>query len=183
MAVMGAAGGDWNPEGAQGAVNAVRAFWESIRLWLPNELTLTVSPVVDSYDRATGALIASHIAATAPVVVTGDGSGNYAAGAGLKIAWETGQIRDGRRVKGTTYLVPAVNVFTATGTIDATPKAQINTACATLLAALDTAVTPMAVWSRPRPVSETLPARAGAAFEVSAGICSNKSAILRGRRD
>lgn len=184
MAVLGAAGGIWNPGGEQAAVNAVRSFWDGIKSYLPNELTLTVSPVVDWYDRATGELMGSNIAATAPGTVTGTGVGSYAGGAGIKVTWETGQVRDGRRVRGATYVVPCdVAAFTNTGTVGTSAKASVNTAAAALITAFSTASLSMGVWSRPREASATLTARDGAAFQVTAGVCSSKSAILRGRRD
>jgi len=184
IALLGAAGGTWNPGGEQAAVNAMRTFWDAIKVYLPNELTLTVSPIVDYYDTQTGELLGSNIAATAPAVVAGTGAGSYAGGAGAKVAWETGQVRDGRRVRGTTYLVPAVDTtFTTTGTIGATPKATVNTAAAAFIASIAGATMAVAVWSRPREASDTLPAREGAAFQVTSGLCSSKSAILRGRRD
>jgi len=184
MALLGAAGGSWNPGGEQAAVNAVRAFWESIKPYLPDELTLTVSPIVDYYNRETGELLGSNIAGTAPATVAGTSAAAYAGGAGCKVTWETGQVRDGRRVRGSTYIVPlASSSFTATGTISGTTKTAINTAAATMLTAFSTASLTMGVWSRPREATAELPQRNGAAFQVTAGIASTKSAILRGRRD
>jgi len=184
IAVLGAAGGDWNPSGAQAAVNAVRAFWDAIKAYLPNELTLTVSPVVDTYIRETGVLFSSSIAATAPAVVVGTATGSYAGGSGIKVTWETGQIRDGRRVRGATYIVPADGTsFTNTGTVASATKTAINSAATTMMASMVTGSVTLGVWSRPREATTTLAARDGAAFQVSQGICSSKSAILRGRRD
>ena len=184
MALLGATGEDWNPGGAQGAVNAVRGFWEAIKAYLPDELTLVVSPIVDSYNRETGELTLSTIAATAPASVAGTGTLGYTGGAGMKVTWETGQIRDGRRVRGSTFIVPCTGAaFTATGTVGTTPKTTVNNAAAAMMTALGVANTSLGVWSRPREASLALPYRAGAAFEVMQGICSTKSAILRGRRD
>lgn len=184
MALLGATGEDWNPGGAQGAVNAVRGFWDSIKLYLPNELTLTVSPIVDRYDTGTGELTGTETAATAPAAVIGTGTGNYAGGAGFKVTWETGSIRDGRRVRGATYIVPATtDAFTATGTVGPAAKTAVNNAAAAMIAAMSTASISMAVWSRPREESTTLPARVGLAYDAESGACSSKSAILRGRRD
>jgi len=184
MAMLGATGGTWNPGGEQAAVNAVRGFWDAIKAYLPNELSLTVSPVVDWYDVETGVLQGSNIAATAPTVVVGTGTGSYTGGAGFKVTWETGQIRDGRRVRGATYVVPAeISAFTNLGTIASTPKGVINTAAAAMITALHAGSIALGVWSRPREATEDLAARIGAQYEVTQGICSSKSAILRGRRD
>lgn len=181
LAVMGAAGGDWNPSGAQTAVNAVRTFWNALAAELPDEVRIQVSPVVDTYDRVTGVLHSSSTAATVPGVVAGTNTLGYAGGAGLKVTWNTNQIRDGRRVRGSTFIVPiSSGAFTAVGTIGATPAGKVNTAAAQLISSLNAGGTPLAVWSRPR---EGLKARAGFATEVIQGTCSTKTAILRGRRD
>lgn len=181
MAVMGAAGGDWNPSGAQTAVNAVRAFWQAHAADLPDELRLTVSPVVDTYDRVTGDLFSSTVAGTAPAVVVGTSTAGYAGGAGLKVTWNTNQIRNGRRVRGSTFIVPiSAAVFTAVGTIGTVRINGTNTAAATLISQLNAGGTPLAVWSRPR---TGINARAGYATEVVTGSSSTKTAILRGRRD
>jgi hypothetical protein len=181
MAVMGAAGGDWNPNGAQAAVNAVRAFWNARAGDLPDEVRIQVSPVVDTYERETGVLVSSSTAATVPAIVAGTNTLGYAGGAGLKITWNTNQIRNGRRVRGSTFVVPiSAGVFSAVGTVGGTTASGFNAAAATLISSLNAGGTPLAVWSRPR---TGIDARAGFATEVIQGTCSSKSAILRGRRD
>lgn len=181
FALLGAAGGIWNPSGTQAAVNAVRAFWDGVKAYLPDELKLTVNPVIDDYDTATGDLVGSYVATTAPALVAGTSTTGYAAGAGLKITWNTGQIRNGYRVKGSTFIVPLSNAaFGPTGTIVLSTQTAMNTAATNMLTALTAAGTSMGVWSRPR---ELPTVRAGYATEVLAGVCSSKTALLRGRRD
>lgn len=181
IALLGAAGGIWNPTGAQAAVNAMRAFWFSQVAMLPNELTLTVSPVIDDYDVVTGDLVGSYTAATPPAPVAGGSAGNYAAGAGYKVTWNTGQIRNGRRVRGSTFVVPAASgVYDANGRISTATINSVNGYAATLISALASAETSMGVWSRPW---ETPNPRTGFATQVVSGACSTKTAILRGRRD
>lgn len=181
MAVMGAAGGEWNPDGAQSAVNAVRNFWLSLASLLPDELRLTTMPTVDTYDTATGELSSSATAAIPPSTVAGTSASGYAGGAGCKVTWQTGQIRNGRRVRGSTFIVPlSAAAFTGTGTIGSTQQTTINNAATALLAALTAGGTSLAVWSRPLILPNP---RAGFQTQVISGICSSKSAILRGRRD
>lgn len=181
FAVLGAAGGIWNPSGTQAAVNAVRTFWDALKSNLPDELKLDVSPVIDDYDTVTGDLVGSYVAGTAPLQVAGTSAGSYVGGAGAKVTWNTGQIRNGKRVKGSTYLVPISNgVFGATGTVGPTAVTTINLAASNLLSQLAAGGTSMAVWSRPGPPARP---RAGFATEVLTGTCNLKSAILRGRRD
>lgn len=181
MAVLGAAGGIWNPGGTQAAVNAVRAFWASLTGQLPNELSLVVSPVIDDYDTVSGELVGSYTAGTSPAPVLGTSTATYAAGAGFKVTWNTGQIRNGRRVRGSTFVVPAAQVvYDTSGRIIGTTQTVVNNAAGTLLSALGSAGTSMAVWSRPR---ELPTPRGGYATEVVTGTCSSKTAIMRGRRD
>lgn len=181
FALLGAAGGGWNPGGTQGAVSAVRTFWDSIKALLPDELRLTVSPVIDEYNELTGELTNSYVAGTTPTVVAGTSATSYAAGAGAKITWNTNQIRNGRRVRGSTFIVPlAAANYTITGTISTTAIASLNNSAGNMLTGLGANSTPMAVWSRPIVGPN---ARAGFNTEVATGTCGSKTAILRGRRD
>lgn len=181
LAVMGAAGGDWNPAGTQSAVNAVRKFWDSLKGYLPDEVKLTVMPVIDSYDRISGDLVASHVAGAAPSQVIGTSAGGYAGGVGVKISWNTNQIRMGRRVRGSTFLVPLQSAaFGATGTVVPAVITQVNISAATLITDLAAGATPLGVWSRPGTPEKP---RAGFVTEVVTGTCSQKSALMRGRRD
>jgi hypothetical protein len=181
FAVLGAAGGIWNPSGTQAAVNAVRTFWDSQKANLPDEVRLRISPVVDDYDTATGDLVGSYVAGTAPLDIVGTSVGGYAGGAGLKITWNTNQIRNGRRVRGNTFIVPITNaIFTSGGTIGTSFQTSVNSSAATLISQLTAGGTSLAVWSRPRTGDNP---RAGYATEVLTGTCSAKTAILRGRRD
>lgn len=170
--------GELTPEGA---VNAVRAFWNSMVTILPNELTLQVSPIIDEYNTVTGQLIGSTVSSTTPAVVTGGNAGAFAGGSGLKVTWETGVIANGRRVRGSTFVVPvASSAFTTSGTTTPTTQTLINGSAQTLIDALNTNVSELAVWSRP---IEGTPGRIGSIHYVTQGICSNKSAIMRSRRD
>lgn len=181
FALEGAAGGEWNPGGTNGAVSAVRVFWDSLKALLPDELRLTVSPIIDDYNSITGKLVGSYVASTTPTVVAGTSATSYAAGAGAKITWNTNQISNGRRVRGSTFLVPlAAANYTITGTISAAAIATINNSAGNLISGLATASTPLAVWSRP--IKEPN-ARAGFDTQVVSGTCGSKTAILRGRRD
>jgi hypothetical protein len=184
MAVLGAAGGEWNPSGAQTAVNAVRKFWNSCAAQLPDEIRIQVDPVVDTYVQEDAELFSSNTAASTPGVVAGTSAAGYGGGMGVKITWNTNQVRFGRRVKGSTFIVPcAGGVWTAAGTIGTVAAQTFNTAAADLITDLTAGGTSLAVWSRPREATETLEARAGFATQVASGNVGMKSAILRGRRD
>ena len=166
---------------AQTAVNAVRAFWDAIKAYLPNEIVLTVSPIVDIYEEGDGELVASETAATAPTSVQGTSASLFSMASGMKINLNTAGIRFGRRVRGAIYVVPAASeIYTVTGSVGSTVRTPINTAGNTMRTTFTTAALELVVWSRPR----TLPTvREGAVTPVTSLETNEKVAILRGRRD
>lgn len=169
---------------AQDAVNAARTFWDAVKAYFPNEVTFTVSPVVDYYIASTGVLAGSVTAITPPVAVVGSSTLSYGMASGLKLNWHTGMVRNGRRVRGSTFLVPTTNnAYSPTGTADATARTTIATAAGAYMTSLGATGLKAQVWSRPFEGSETVPARSGDVADVSAVEVSEKTAILRGRRD
>jgi hypothetical protein len=165
----------------QAAVNAVRAFWDAFKSFIPNEVQLTVLPTVDMYDSATNTLNGSMTAATAPAVVLGGETGAYNMAAGLKVNLNTNEIAYGHRVRGAIYVVPAgPSSYSVTGQVSTSAKSAIDAAGATMITAFNTAGTSLMVWSRARTVPTT---RAGAVHTVSAVKTNDQAAILRGRRD
>ena len=169
---------------AQSAVNAVRNFWLALAGLLPNEITLTTSTVVDQYNVVDAALTYSTTAATQPATVAGTDTGSYSMAAGIKTQLQTGVIRNGRRVRGSIFIVPAASSsMSALGTVGTTPRNTINTAGAALISALATANLALVVYSRPLPVGVPNGPRSGDVAPVSAIDTSEKGAVLRGRRD
>lgn len=181
LAIAAGEGGFWSPEQTQGAVNAVHDFWEDVIAYLPNEIALTVEPVVDQYNEVNAELVSSVVAGTTPGVVNGINTAAYTMAAGLKITWATGVIRYGRRIKGSTFIVPAASsVYTNTGVVDGVVATAFNTAASTLLTSLQALEMDLVVWSRPKAAPDVRP---GAFAPVISGSTGTKGAILRGRRD
>lgn len=180
MCMSANAGGDWTPTQAQSAVDKVRTFWSSIAGQLPDDVTVKVSPVVDLHDQANGSLTNTVVAATAPVSVVGSSTGAFAAGCGCKVTWETGSILRGRRVRGTTYIVPlSAGAYDADGTIAPANITAIAGAAGTLVSGLSASSLGMVVWSRPNPVK----GYTGLLTSVISARVNDKTAILRSRRD
>ena len=174
-------GGNLTVGEVQAAVNAVRAFWDSVKLYIPNEVTLTILPTVDMYDSATNTLNGSSTAASAPAVVVGTDTGVYGMASGIKVNLQTNIISYGRRVKGCIYIVPAGQAaYTNTGQVASAAKTAIDAAGATLITAMNTAGCEVDVWSRARTVPTT---RAGQIHPVASIKTNDQTAILRGRRD
>lgn len=168
---------------ATAATGAVRGFWDAIKGCLPNELTLTVLPVVDNYSAVTGELVGSVQAGTPATPVLGTNAAAYAMAAGLKINLNTATIQHGRRVRGSIFLVPAAGCFSVTGTADAAWKTTINNAGAAMMNALSASGLQLKVWSRPIPVGKPKGPRSGSTSLVVGMETNEKTAILRGRRD
>jgi len=170
---------------AQIAVNAVRAFWDAIKGNAPDEIVWVVQPTVDMYDPANGTLVDTITATTAPVGVQGGSAAVYSMAAGIKVNLQTNEIRNGRRVRGSIYIVPASSVaMTSTGNVGSSIRTAINTAGNAMIAALVAGNMNLIVWGRPLkdPVTQAV-TRAGTVNYVQAVDTGEKSAILRGRRD
>lgn len=181
LAIREGAGAFWTATQAQNAVNAVRAFWDSAKAYLPDNVTLTVSPVVDIYQETDAVLTASVIAPTPPLSVAGTSAGVFSMAAGIKMNLNTGIIRNGRRVRGSMFLVPAaITAYNNDGAVTAGTRTALNTSGATLVSSLSASGLELSVWSRP---VVGVNARPGALSLVSLVETNEKSAILRGRRD
>lgn len=168
----------WDSTTAQGAVNAVRGLFAGTASFMPDDITTTTSPAVDLYNETTDTLIGTVVAGTAPLPVVGTNIGTFSAAAGYKLNFNTGVIRNGRRVRGSMFMVPAgSSVFNTSGTVASTARTTILTAVATFRTAVATANLEQVVYSRPTP------ALIGAASPVDNIDVGTKSAILRGRRD
>lgn len=166
---------------ATSATAAVRTWFDAIKAYLPDEIILTVSPLVDSYDIVTGDLVASVSATASPGSVTGTATVSFAMASGIKVNLNTNVIQYGRRVRGSIFLVPAAtSAFGTNGVVLSATRTAINTAGSTLISSLATAGLNLVVFSRPRTVPTT---RNGSISIVSAFETSEKGAVLRGRRD
>lgn len=171
----------WNSAAAQSAVDAVRVFWDGVKALMPDDIVLTVSPVVDIYSIATGELVGSHSATTPPTSVTGTNAGAFAMASGMKMNLNTGVIRDGRRVRGSVFLVPASGAATGSnGLVLSASRTTVNTAGNAMRGALTTAGLNLVVWSRP---TSPGPSTDGATAICNGVETSEKGAVLRGRRD
>lgn len=169
---------------AQAAVNAMRTYWDAIKALLPDEVVLTVSAVVDQYDPITGDLTHTVTAATPPSTVQGSSAGVYAMASGMRVNLQTAVIRNGRRVRGAQYIVPASSTaFSSSGTVTSGNRATVNTAGTALMAQFATAGLAPIVYSRPIPAGEPNGPRGGDVAQITSWDTSEKGAVLRGRRD
>jgi len=171
----------WDATTAQQAVDDVRAMWDAIKAYLPNEVVLTVSPVVDIYNIQSGELVGSHTAAVPPANVGGTDTGAYMMAAGVKVNLLTTVIRNGRRVRGAVFIVPAGSTTMGlTGVVVSGARTAIAAAFNTLRGALVTDNHQLVVWSRNKAL---VGVGNGATSPVNGIDVGEKGAVLRGRRD
>ena len=148
-------------------------FFSALDGLIPVGTTLTIPGGGDLLDEATGELEGTWGSAPTTTINCA-GSGNWAAGVGARVAWETGTVRGGRRVRGSTFVVPlTVNSYESNGSLSTTAMGGLNTAVDRMMTQ---AAANLVVWSRPRP------GLAGAAVPVSRGVVPDRVSWLRSRR-
>lgn len=131
---------------AVGKPAALVTFFTAIAGMVAPGVTWTIPGTGDVLEDSTGALTGSWTAAGGGSVVS-SGTGVFAQGVGVRAVWQTANVHKGRRVKGTTFIVPlSAAQYQADGTI-------VNATLTNLLAAqnaLIAATTPdFRIWSRP----------------------------------
>lgn len=174
----------WNATSAQQAVDATRTLWNSMTNQLPDNIKLDVSPVVDIYNIQSGDLVNSYSAGTIPAQVVGINTTPFMMAGGIKVALNTGVIRNGRRVRGSVFIVPAASgSFTTDGDVISTVRTAINGYFGTYKTALAANNMQLTVWSRPLGADKPRGPRDGVTTPVISASTNSKGAILRGRRD
>lgn len=153
-------------------VNLVTAFY-AIRSHLPNDVTISFDNEARVLDSTNGQLLAAY-PVTPSASISGQSSTPWAAAAGARVVWDTGEIVNGRRLRGRTYLVPlAQAAYDTDGTLS---PAFIDKALEFGEALAQPPLpnpSQLVVWSR----------SSGVALPVVGWSCPDKTAILRSRRD
>lgn len=155
-------------------VDAWLAAWQSR---LPATVTVVTDSSVEVIEDTTGEL-QGFFAGTPGAARVGSGTGNYSAASGAVANWYTEIVRNGRRIRGRTFIVPVAGNFLATnGSLDDTSLTGLRTSTATFITRTGAAY--LVVWGRP-----TTPlATDGVSAEVTAFTIPDKAAILTSRRD
>jgi len=174
------AGGDISQAIVNDAVAITQTWRDAWRTYTPTACMTGIDPTIDELDEEYGTLQAFWTA-TVTAASGGGGSGAYAAGSGACVNWYTDGVRNSRRVRGRTFLVPMGSTGLETdGTLTSTALTAIRTASSTLAGAANLAR--LVVWARPTIVlGEPLPD--GGAYDVNASTTNDKVAQLRSRRD
>lgn len=161
----------------QACADAARAFFStaySVGFLLPTGVSISFPSVVDTIE-ATNGQLTSNTPITPPGVLTGTGTGGYAAVAGACVTWRTGIFVNGRRIRGRTFLVPAAaTALQSDGTIDDGFRTNIVNAATALVAAAPEFI----IWRRPTSAA----ASDGETALVAAGTVTDQTAFLSSRR-
>lgn len=156
-----------------GFVANIGSFWDAVKALIPAGISITTQNSGDLIDVATGALSGTWTDGST-VVVTTSAAGAFTLGAGGRVEWATSGIRNGRRVRGSTFIVPlSGGAYSNSGLINGTFQTTMNGAASALRTAMGTN---FKVYSRPGPTG------AGQANTVIGSDVSTAVSWLRSRR-
>lgn len=153
----------------------IRSFFTAFRDQLPSGISIAIRGNAEVIDEASGQ-ITSQLDFKPPATVVGATTGSYSAASGAVVNWNTNAYRNGRRVRGRTFLVPlATNAYDSQGDLAGAALTNIR-AGATFLSS-GAAPLPFVVWARP------VGGSGGTAEPVVSHTVPDLGAILRSRRD
>lgn len=160
---------------ATAAASDMADFFSAIAGLIPTDVQLEFQLEVPVIDDSTGQPVSFLQLAAQPTLTQPTGAGSYAAPAGASVQWLTTDVRNGRRVRGRTYLVPLVDTaFDSVGTLDETDAAAIQSAGNILVSSFDSN---LAVFSRGTGAND------GTSSVVIGAAVADKVAVLKSRRD
>jgi hypothetical protein len=167
----------WTQVMVDAAHTKVQTWMVVIKGYLPINTTITVDPQAVEIDENSGH-IQSYWNIVAPTLQNGTMAGAYTAGTGFCISWSTNGIRNNRRVRGRTFVVPLGGAsYDASGTIENASLVALRNAANALHA--DSNGVRLVVWSRPTGLLEI----DGGAYDVQSANINDKVAYLSSRRD
>jgi hypothetical protein len=163
---------------ADGAVSKASTFATQLRDYLPAAVTIGVDPTVEIVQSDTGDLV-GFFSTTPAAAGPGALTGTYSAASGACISWGTNGIRNGRRIRGRTFVVPlGGSAYESNGTL-APAAVSALTSYANALKNNTTGRGDFGIWARPT----TKTATDGVWYPAQTVSVKDKAAVLRSRRD
>lgn len=160
---------------AEAAADAAHTFIQDCASNMPSVVKLTIETAVEVIDEATNQLETIYTV-PAGVPLSGTVPGGFSSATGACITWETGEVKNGRRVRGRTFLVPlAGTCYDTDGTLTSGTLTDLQNAASGIAAGGFS----FGVLSRPSGPG----ASDGSFHTVSSGRVNDKTAILTSRRD
>jgi hypothetical protein len=148
-------------------------FFGAIKSLIPSVTTITVPTSGDTIDDVTGALTGGWTGGTGGATAC-TGAGNYFAGVGAYINWQTPLVVGGRRLRGRTFIAPlTVNQSDSNGTLLAAAVTLLQNSATTLAATGH-----LSIWHRPNPPGSST----GASASVTSALVPDQVTSLRTRR-
>ena len=148
---------------------AIRTFIDGLKVYIPAGITLQIENSGQIIDTTTGKATSAWSGAT-QTVVTGTGTGGWAAPAGLLIHWKTGVFVNGREMRGRSFFVPVVSsTFTTDGTVNNTDVVNWRNAATAFITAMGGTL-------------ETSHRKTGAIAPVLTASVPDKAVVLTSRR-
>jgi len=160
-------------EAYSGWLPDLNTFWSYWTNRIPAGITVTTPSTGDLIDVATGEISGSWTE-TGSSVVNMVAAGAYAKGVGARIKWATSGIRAGRRVRGSTFIVPLqAGNYSVDGTLEDAAYTAFQATAQALVTALEGN---LMIYSRPGT------AGAGQASPVTVASVADSVSWLRSRR-
>lgn len=162
---------------ALAAANRVQAFFQAIANNLPQAVRINIEPEADLLEDSTGTLLNSFDVSGGSAV-QGTEAFSYSAAVGAVINWRTSGVREGRRVRGRSFVVPlSSSAFAQDGSLNNVARSDIQDAADALVASSGTP--DLGVYARPTGPG----ASDGAWFVATSASVPTMGAVLRSRRD
>lgn len=161
--------------GAQDVYNQTVAFCSDIASNLPSVVSVLAEGAVEVINTPNGDLL-DILPVTPSPAAKGIQTGGFSAATGACITWETGEVKNGRRVRGRTFIVPmTAALYDTDGTLTSGALTDLQNAAGVLAGSGFS----FGIYSRP----SSAEAEDGSFHTVSSGRVSDKTAVLRSRRD
>lgn len=154
----------------------VRTFFTAVNTVIPSGVAIQVQEDVEVLDPSTGRMLDVVTGNGGGTAVNGMGTGVYSGPSGAVIHWLTGSVRNGRRLRGRTFLVPLAGfVYENNGTLGPANIPTIQNAATNLLGQAEN---PLVVFGRPSPGGSD-----GMIAPATSARVPDLAAVLRSRRD
>lgn len=129
------------------AAASIGDFYSAMTATLPDNVTWTIPHNGDTIEDSNGELVGTWSETGSNENVTGAVNTSFGQGVGIRVRWNTGGIFHGRRVVGTTFIVPcAVGGLTTDGLWSTATASLVDGAADALVTAEN-----LVIWSRPSP--------------------------------
>jgi hypothetical protein len=152
---------------------ALVTLFTALRNFVPNGVTWTIPGTVDLIEVTNGVLMGANSPGGGGAVASNGGAVDFKPGVGIRMRWLTAGVVAGRRVNGTTFLVPSTSQEIPNGVVQSTTVTSIQNAMNTYLGG---AYDDPSVYSRPAP------SRLGSIHPIQTALVPQSLTWVRTRR-